>query len=227
MSTQEQWARLLQATAEPPPPDRDELLCSAIELGLTVAPESVGCSITEMFDGVFSTPIASGELAMALDEAQYVLNRGPCVDAARDQQSHRVDRIRSAERYPTFAAAAAKYGVLSSLSVPLPNADIPSALNLYATSDSSFDHPQQQAVAGLLAQCIGILRGVNHPSEPGERLAQAWRDHRAVADARRLLAERDGLSADGAYTALLVLARNANLTVARAADRLLSEGSQV
>jgi hypothetical protein len=220
VNNEERWSRLLTAAATPAAESkRAEYLTEGIDLGLSVTPDGVGASVTERGPDRFSTPLASNALALQLDDAQYRDDRGPCLDASRSQQVLRIDVIRDTDQYPEFARVAAEQGVHSSLSVPLPGAALPSALNLYATSDSAFDQARPQAIAGLLARCIGALRG-SELVEPmsSQRLAAAWQDHAQVQRARDLIADRDGLSTGAAYTRLAMMSsdqRRHILAVAR------------
>lgn len=213
-----------------------DLVREGIELGKTIAADAIGCSITELRADGFHTPVATGDDAMSLDLAQYRDDRGPCVDAARTFRSYRVDVIRHADQYPEFARVAAEHGVLSSLSLPLLGGTMPSALNLYASSDSAFDEPRPRAVANLLARCIAQLRraetagnapgaGLADPAASEElspdRLAAAWREHSLVLEARQLLVQRDGLSPEAAYRQLTVASSQQNRTMADLASRLL------
>jgi GAF domain-containing protein len=66
------------------------------------------------------TVASTGELASRLDEAQYVLGHGPCMDAAAGGSMLLIDDLATDDRYPTYGPIAAGVGARSSLSVPFP-----------------------------------------------------------------------------------------------------------
>jgi hypothetical protein len=221
VTIEDQWAALFDAMGRPgDAEDQAAALRTAMSLGLTVAPSSVGCSVTEVVGAGFQTPVASGDLAMALDHAQYADNAGPCVAAALEHQIHRLDAVDGQSQYRSFGAAAAHHQVRSSLSVPLAGSYRPAALNLYARTTSAFDNPQSMAVADLLSRCVAdFLRSgpdgqgsVAHAEEQ-DRLARARRGHDVVVAAQNVVAERDGVTLDDAYTVLIGMSRRGQQSI--------------
>jgi hypothetical protein len=210
VGTEEQWSLLLAALRRPAGlNDRSLPLRTAMSLGLTVTPSSVGCSVTEIIGESFSTPTASGDVAIALDRAQYQDGAGPCIAAARERVVHRLDVIDAHPEYRTFRTAADRFQVGSSLSMPLEETPRPAALNLYASESSAFDNARSLAIAGLLSRCVAAL--LRSPGDaaaggglPDERIAATQR-HDTVIRAQTLLADRDRRTPHGAYTGLVRL----------------------
>ena len=228
MTTQNQWARVLTAASEyrHPDPVPDALLRSAVALGLDVAPDAVGCSITQLHGAEFNTPFASDELAMALDLAQYTAGTGPCVTAARNRQLQRVDDVTADSRFLAWAEVATARGVRSSLSVPLMSTDRPSAVNLYASTPEAFANGRSRAVATLLARCISTLlpqEAAPATSADDAALASARRDGRAVTEATEQLMRRDGTARSVAFDRLIRSAADSGRHVVDVAHELLSE----
>src|SRR3712207_6316244 len=76
---------------------------------------------------------ATGQIPQRIDEMQNRLREGPCLDAIWEQETVRIDDMRSEDRWPRYAAEAVQLGVLSSLSFQLfVTGDNLGALNLYA-----------------------------------------------------------------------------------------------
>jgi hypothetical protein len=207
----------------------DLLVRQALELGHDLAPGTVGCSITR-FDGVgFRTPVASTGLALALDGAQYAASTGPCLVAARDGRPQRIDELERDGPFAALAAAARRYGVRSSLSLPVAGAAQPTALNLYSGEPAAFVADRAQAIAGLLARVIGTL---SVPSEsPADRvgagyseLTRAREQGRRVGEAVESVMCRTGLGRSAAFSALTAQSRDEYLSVAMVAERELAEG---
>ncbi len=204
---------MIDAATRPPEVSgpRHEALQDALALGASITHDSVGSSVTELTGEGFNTPAASNQLAMALDHAQYQADDGPCVAACRDGRSHSITVIQEEAAYAGFIAAAVAHNVRSSLSLPLPGADRPSALNLYASSTSAFESGHARAVAQLLSRCVtallplaGVL--VSRPRSDVE-LNTVQADNLLVARAMRVLEVRDGLSRSAAFTHLTMLSR--------------------
>lgn len=231
MKPELKWDDLLRAvTGDLDAPARQALLQQAITLGPQVSPDTVGCSVTEM-DGLrYRTPVASGELAMALDQAQYDACTGPCVVAARDRQQQQIDVMDDQHSFAEFAASALTPGVHSSLSIPLTGTERPAAINLYAASKSAFDDARPHAVAALLARCIAaLLPPQSEPVQPVEviasradlELARARGD--LVIRAQNALVAGERISPAEAFVLLAQLSRSENLSVADVAANLLAE----
>lgn len=110
----------------------------------------------------FRTVVFTGALAIELDEVQYALKSGPCLDAASTERTVVVN-TRSDTVYPTFSQAAYRQGVRHTLSIGLPTADRSAAgLNIYATSLEGFDHHTltlARAFANYAAVAIGRAAG--------------------------------------------------------------------
>lgn len=90
-------------------------------------------SVTRQDEGKYSTVAVSSELALAVDEAQYADNAGPCLDALDGGAPVSVPRIDATMIWPEFREAAFRLGLRSSLSIPLfAGRGVPmAALNLY------------------------------------------------------------------------------------------------
>lgn len=155
MDRRRQWARVLSAAAGGE--DGREALPAAMRLGLDIAPAVVGASVTELHEAGGRTPVWVNELALDLDRAQYEGDSGPCLDAARTREPLHLDLALARDRYPLFTAAAGRYGVRSSLSLPLTGGPRPAALNLYASDEAAFVPDRARAVAELLARTVAAL----------------------------------------------------------------------
>jgi len=210
VSTHRQWAELLDAVSGPVAgDDSDTLLRHAIDLGLDVAPDTVGCSITEIEHSGYRTPVASGDLALDLDKAQYDAGTGPCMAAAYEQRHQHFDARTDAERFPGFTGAAIERGVRTSISLPLIGTARPAAINLYATSRYAFDDERPRAVADLLARCVSTLMGRPvlpvRPIDvalPATEIEAAQARARVVTGAQTALMGRQHLSRPVAFAVL-------------------------
>jgi hypothetical protein len=222
----EQWATVLSAAADPVAvPDRDAVLRTAMELGRTVAESTVGCSVTERIGMTFLTPVASSRLAVQVDEVQYDADAGPCLDAARRGEMHRIDVMSEESAYPAFAAAAVRHGVRSSLSLPLPDLGRPAALNLYSATVAAFAPERSRAVAHLLARCVeSLLQDAPGPApSDGDLLSAALARRARVNRARNALIARDGSSPQDAFEVLVRRSKAERRSLADIAEDVLRE----
>ncbi len=209
-TTHRQWAELVRAASEPAAAeDSEALLRQAMALGHEVAPDTVGCSITTLDGDRYLTPVYSHSLAFDLDQAQYQAGDGPCVAAAREHRYHSFDAATDAGRFPGFAEAAIERGVRSSISLPLPGAARPSAINIYGSSRHAFEAEHPQAVAGLLARCVAAV--LSRPAPAGEAppagLAAARESAELIAAAEAALMDARSVSRTGALELLMQRSR--------------------
>ena len=122
MDRSQQWLRVVSAAEAPrSAADRSVALRMAMELGTSVVPASVGCSVTERAGAGYRTVSSANALSLALDHAQYAADEGPCLLAADDGTRQHVDVLADRTRFPAYADAAVARGVRSSLSVPVPD----------------------------------------------------------------------------------------------------------
>jgi hypothetical protein len=109
------------------------LLKSITQSAADLLPPVSYASLTVYDDDSYATVAMSSELALAVDEAQYADQAGPCLDALRTDKPTAVQQIDATVRWPGFRAAALRLGLRASLSIPLfAGRGTPiAALNLY------------------------------------------------------------------------------------------------
>jgi hypothetical protein len=90
-------------------------------------------SMTSRYEGAYATVAASSDLALAIDQAQYRDNAGPCLEALEGDYPAAVPEIAATMTWPGFRDVAVGLGLRSSLSVPLfaGSGRTVAALNLY------------------------------------------------------------------------------------------------
>jgi GAF domain len=221
VTTHRQWAELLHAVSDPAADlSSHDVLQRAVELGLDVAPETVGCSVTAIDGDKYHTPVYYGDISLDLDRAQYRAGDGPCMAAARQHRHQHFDAITDRDRFPSFTEAALGRGVHSSISLPLSGTDQPAAVNLYASSRTAFDDERPRAVAGLLARCLStLLARPDLPVRPAEpevstddiKTAQA--SARLIVSAEEALMSRQQLSRTAALNRLMGRSRAENRSI--------------
>jgi transcriptional regulator with GAF, ATPase, and Fis domain len=94
-----------------------------------------------------------------LDQLQYDLDEGPCLDAMRHHTSVVVDDMRTETRWPRFARPAAEAGCISQMGIEIfRESGQVGGLNLYSTQPSAFDEQTRHAAA-LLAVHTSVVMG--------------------------------------------------------------------
>jgi hypothetical protein len=192
-----------------------------------VAPVSYA-SITAYHDEGYTTVAASSDVALAVDEAQYADQAGPCLRALDTGSPVAVPDVAATMQWPGFRDAAFALGLRGSLSIPLfaGRGTAIAALNLYGRDSqalapltaavwSAFDpggaadetegHPLDAGGAGLVAGIAGALavRAVIHQAV-GVIIAETHRTTDAAYLALRLRSAETGLTL--ADTAAAVIA---------------------
>jgi len=106
-----------------------------------------------------ATMAATNDIATKLDRAQYDADDGPCLEAARNEQSVRIDALRAEARWPEFRRVGLHFGVLSSLSVPLrlEDADAFGGINVYGDVEAAFSAHDEQLVESFADQAAIVV----------------------------------------------------------------------
>jgi hypothetical protein len=103
---------------------------------------------------------ATDTMARKLDELQYTIGEGPCVDAYlydNPQFYAELDNVAQTSRWPTFASAATRLGVHALFALPIPDGRRPmGVLELYRRTAGSLT-AAENASAGACAAAISRL----------------------------------------------------------------------
>lgn len=91
-------------------------------------------SVTAYREGAVTTVATSNDIALAVDEAQYDDQNGPCLEALDTASPVAVPDIAATIRWPGFRDSAYRLGITASLSIPLfaGRGTAIAALNLYS-----------------------------------------------------------------------------------------------
>ena len=123
----------------------------------------LSCGLTIQPHGLPMTVACSDPVAARVDEVQYKLDDGPCLHAARDGHTVRIedtarDNGGGKARWPEFQAQAAAQGIRSCLALPL-HAEGRSigAINLYARTASAFGRAEAKRAENFAAKASGAL----------------------------------------------------------------------
>ena len=173
-------------------------------------------------DGI-DTPAASHEALRQVDELQYELNEGPCLDSLRQLDVVSATDLAEDPRWPRWGPHIAReLGIHSSMSFRLfTNGDNLGALNLYAQKVDAFGH--EDLLDGLIlathaAVALAATLQENH-------LHTAMETRRMIGEAIGIVRERFGLTSDQAFDALRRVSSQRNVKVNQLARQIVETGT--
>ena len=103
------------------------------------------------------TAATSGPRALSLDQRQYDIGSGPCLDAARYGETIKLTIGGPDQPYPEFREAAQHSGVTHTMSIGLATGDqIMGAMNIYNSTGRPFGEDSDR-IARTFAVCAGIV----------------------------------------------------------------------
>ncbi|WP_410652658.1 ANTAR domain-containing protein [Amycolatopsis sp. cmx-4-54] len=224
--------RLLLAASTPA-----QVLEQVIAAAYRVVPGADLVSVTlRAPDGSFHTPVSTGEVGVELDEVQYRAGTGPCVDTADGESPGytRSEDLRAETRWPDFSRAAVRHGFTSILSTVLvPDAApprLPGALNIYSRRPGAFD-PQARDTALLLAThgslALATTSAVSRAELEANHLRRAVESRDVIGQAKGILMQRRGLTADEAFDLLRRTSQDLNVKLAELARTLATRHTEL
>jgi GAF domain-containing protein len=171
---------------------------------VTLIPAAEDAAVSRGQRGVFETVGQTSELPVRVDQIQYDLASGPCVDAAIQQKIYRTGELAADRRWPEFGRrAAAEYGIHSMLSTRLflENDDLVAALNLYSTASDAFDE-SDETVALMLATHASTAMVNARLHEQVQHLERALQSNRGIGMAIGVLMNQYKITKEQAFDLL-------------------------
>ena len=164
-------------------------------------------SVTIIEHGRPSTMAATSDVAKTLDETQYRSDDGPCLTAARQARTIRIDNTSIDERWPEFSGAAHQHGIVSTLSVPMDLGDAAYAggLNIYAATEAAFSELDEQVAGAFVVQASVIVanaRAYWASFEMTRHLTTAMASRAVIEQAKGILMANYGVTSDEAFDRL-------------------------
>jgi hypothetical protein len=183
----------------------EALLRTVVSLARTTVASADGASVSITMRGDYMTASATDDVVRELDAVQYQERSGPCVEAIETGERVSVD-LADDGRYPRFADAAQRRFMTAVLSTPLSTLEgAIGALNCYSASVSEFP-PVDVGVAAQLARHASVLLDtaatVSSATSTNEQLHQALLSRDLIGQAKGILMERRGCSAEDAFDEL-------------------------
>ncbi|HEY4460550.1 MAG TPA: ANTAR domain-containing protein [Pseudonocardiaceae bacterium] len=180
-------------------------------------------------NGEFHTPAQTDPMAGLLDRLQYDFAEGPCVEAARPGGPIVAisDDLSVESAWPRFAPVAAARGYASIVSTALlPDSRHPrlsGALNIYSTRRGGLSATDRDIALLLAAHASLVLattQAVTAAELQAAHLRKAIESRDVIGQAKGILMQRRGISADEAFDILRRASQGLNVKLADLAQTL-------
>jgi GAF domain-containing protein len=218
----EELGRLLLAEE-----NTQSVLQRVVDLVKRGMPEGAEASITLVRNDQATTAAFTGELALQLDEMQYGRGYGPCLEAALGGHDVDIADGRTDERWSDYLPAFLAHGVLSSVAVPVPAAQLAAALNVYARSAQAFSDDDRRTVVEFASYAGVVLTNMDtlqDAREAAENLRRALASRAVIEQAKGILIERHKLTAGQAFRLLAEASMHQNRRLRDIAEDLVLTG---
>jgi hypothetical protein len=212
--------------------DVPALLRSITQFAADLLPAVRYASVTVYQKDAFVTVAMSSEVALAVDEAQYADDSGPCLDALRTAEPSAVPRIDATMKWPGFRAEAYRLGLHASLSIPLfGGRGTPiAALNLYSHDTAAMTPLSAAVLATFESSGEDGAEPKSDDLRPGELqlvegLIGALAVRTRIQLALGVIMATEHVDADSAYAILRSRAAATALSLTAAAGSILTRAA--
>jgi hypothetical protein len=210
------------------------VLVRVSEATLSAVPGADLVSVTLRADDRFHTPVETDPLASRLDEIQYRLDEGPGVEATRTPGMGVAfcRDLAAGAPYPRFGPLAAEHGVSSVLAVGLfPGGLNPrfGSLNIYSRTAGGLDELDRDLALVLAAHASTALAGTIANTAAELELAtlrQAISSRDVIGQAKGILMERRGITADEAFQVLRNASQSLNVKLTQVAETVVERRAE-
>jgi len=204
----------------------DRVLQETVELATTTIAGATDASITIVrSDDRGEGAAFSSQTAIDVDERQYGLDQGPCLDASRGHEIFVVHDMRTDPRWPDYTQYPVEAGILSSLSIPLPiQEEILGALNVYSREEGAFDDrsiEQAERFAGYAAVAIANAQLCASAAEAAEHLRRAMESRAVIEQAKGIIMAQRRCTAAEAFDVLVAASQRENVKLRLLAERVV------
>jgi transcriptional regulator with GAF, ATPase, and Fis domain len=202
--------------------DLDETLHAIVQAAVDTVPGAEHASLSSVLQRrEVHTRAATSRLPRQVDDVQYELGQGPCLDSLFENRTVRLERMDVESPWPKFTERAAELGVGSMLAVQLfvEGEDL-GALNLFSTRPDAFTDESEQI--GLLFAAHAAVALAGAQEEQHLRDAMGTRD--LIGQAKGILMELYKIDAQEAFRMLVVASQHTNIKLRDVAEYLAHTG---
>ena len=198
----------------------EEALARLVQVARSVIPGAEQCGISVADRRSVTTMASTDGVVDRLDQLQYRLGEGPCLDAMRDHTSVVVDDMRTETRWPRFAPPAAAAGCISQMGIEIfREAGRVGGLNLYSSKPSAFDDYTRHT-ATLLAIHTSVVMG---KVITVDNLTHALKTRQLIGQAIGIVMYRYAVDEKAAFAYLTRISQNSNVKLHDVAARIVAD----
>jgi GAF domain-containing protein len=209
-----------------------ETLTEIAHFAVHAIPGADGAGLTMLEQDQPQTVVATDPFVHAIDDVQYGIGEGPCLQAVATGQSQTSGSLGGEARWPHFGPRVGRMGVHSVLSLPLllPGSlgpgQVIGAMNVYAHGKDAFDE-QAVRIGELFARPAAVsvhnAQVLARSQRLAEQLTEALTNRAVIDQALGVLMSRSGASAQEAFDRLRAMSQTQHVKVADVSRTLVDE----
>lgn len=177
-----------------------------------------------------TTHVFTDERALAIDQAQYAEEDGPCLDAWRGRRVVHIRNVAAAsDQYPTYVKTALANDVHSTLSLPLQVSDSTiGALNLYARERDSFTEADEVIAKDVASVVATIMATTSYAEaiELNQHLSRAIDSRAVIEQAKGIIIATTRCSPDDAFEILRQQSQSENRKLREIAEEIVNRNAR-
>lgn len=207
-----------------------DTLQSILTLALRLVPGCTAASVTVLDEqGKPGTIAATDDETRELDRRQYLLQDGPCLDAARQQQVNRWSLSEAEQQWPDFTSLAKELGLRSYLAAGLGLGDQRlGALNLSSSDPDGFSRLDEGLVSLFIAPAAAAIVTMSRYARArdlADQLNQALRSRAVIDQALGIIMAESNVDAERAFAVLSRASNNRRMKLRELAAEIVSRVS--
>ena len=207
-----------------------DTLQSILTLALRLVPGCTAASVTLLDDqGKPGTIAATDDETRELDRRQYLLQDGPCLDAARRQQVNRWSLAEAEQQWPDFTSLAKELGLRSYLAAGLGLGDQRlGALNLSSSDPDGFSQLDEGLVSLFIAPAAAAILTMGRYAQArdlADQLNQALRSRAVIDQALGIIMAESNVDAERAFAVLSRASNNRRMKLRELAAEIVTRVS--
>ena len=199
------------------------------QLTVQALPEGSSCGVTVRQDSRAVTLAASDDQARRIDQLQYDLDEGPCLETLDTGKSHYIPNTATETRWPSFCLAAHQQGVRSCLGLPLNGpTGLVGGYNIYSMWPDAFapdTRGQLEVFAGNAAGAVAVAMKLADQTQMSEDLHEALTSRAVIDQATGIIMAQQRCGAAAAFDILRRASQNRNVKLRQLAAEIVSQVS--
>ncbi|MDQ4010143.1 MAG: GAF and ANTAR domain-containing protein [Actinomycetota bacterium] len=196
------------------------------QLTTRALPEGSSCGVTVRQDFRPVTLAASDDSVLRIDELQYGLGEGPCLDTINTGQAHYLMDTTTEARWRSFCRAAREQGVRSCLGLPLSSPiGLMGCYNFYSVQRDGFSEEsraQLEVFAGNAAGAVAIALKLADQKQLSHDLHQALTSRSVIDQAVGIIMAQQRCDSATAFDILRRASQNRNLKLRELAAEIVT-----